>query len=145
LGLKQTRRKGDLEIETSRYASIIGERSQIGGELAFKQKDSSEGVLLHGPYMHLEPGLYELSLTVGFESGERGALSRSALVIDMISDLAARTWFAEGFGSASFTTPRRLIQRVEVTETAENVEIRATVRGPRAWTVSVPELRKIPG
>ena len=143
LGLTETRRKGDLEIETSRYASVVGEKTTILDKPAFTQKDRCDGVLLYGPYVRLEPGAYELSLAIGFKLNEPGLPVGSALVIDMVSDFASRTWFAEGFGSSSFTAPQHLIRRVEITEPAENVEIRATVRGSSAWTVSIPDLRRL--
>jgi 2-polyprenyl-3-methyl-5-hydroxy-6-metoxy-1,4-benzoquinol methylase len=143
LGLKETRRKGEIEIATSRYASVIGDESDVLGEPGYTQKDGSEGILLYGPYVRLDPGIYELSLSIGFENHGSISISGSALLIDIVSDFASRTWFAEGFGSSSFAAPHRVARRIEITEAADNVEIRATVRGSRAWTVSIPHLRKV--
>ncbi len=138
MGLSEIYRVGEISIPDEHFRSSSGQPSTLIGRPAFDQVSARKGALIYGPYVDLEPGLYEISV-VAQRSPHAAPLSRLTLDIrseGAASPLCKRRYFG------TFAAPKIICRQFEVKTLAHRTEVRIFVAGQN-WSATLPVIRKI--
>lgn len=144
LGLEEIDRKSaSISISPERYASLVGVPCRIFDRRGFCQKPGTQGVLLYGPYLDLQPGRYELVLLISCDAATAPTATGSSITIDVVSDLGSKVYLQETVDAVSITGAELIVRTLQLDEPVTGVEIRARIKGQCDWCVSLPSVRRL--
>ncbi|MEG3082691.1 class I SAM-dependent methyltransferase [Sphingomonas sp. PB2P12] len=140
LGLSEIYRVDEFAIPNDLFLTHSGKPTTLIDRPAFTQVPDRKGALIYGPYVDLEPGLYQVTV-IAQRSAPRPGLSLPVLTLDIRSEgVSAPLFKRRHFGS--FSDPTLICHRFEVRTLARRVETRIFVAGEN-WTATLPVIQKI--
>ena len=136
LGLRELDPSRAGWAQETRYVSQCGDRAEVFGRPGFRQHGDERGALLYGPYINLDRGKYELSMTIG-TSGDGGRVA-----IEVVSDLGQNIIFTESV-QATDGKAMLIVREFTAPTDSKNVEVRAVIDRGNGWSVSLPVIRAL--
>lgn len=140
LGLSELNPIGELSIPDGMFLSRSGKPTRLIGRPAFAGVSNGGGALIYGPYVDLEPGVYEVTMIVK-RNAPRHDLRLSKLTIDIRAEGVLLPLFKRRhFGM--FSTPKLIRHRFEIKALAHRMEARIFVAGDE-WIATLPVVEKV--
>lgn len=141
LGLSEIYRVDDLAIPDTLFLSRSGAPTSLIGRPAFVQLPDRKGALIHGPYVDLEPGLYQVSL-IAQRSAVRSGPGIPMVTLDVRAENAPAPLLKRRHLRLFSAEPMLVHHQFEIKTLAPRVEIRVFVIG-KNWTATLPVIKKL--
>ncbi len=131
----------DLNYDARQFLTIVGYRSDLFGCPAMLQKNSREGTLIHGPYVEIGPGTFEIFALLSHEKTSETSVGFAT--IDAIADFGSTVFFSQKIEAEDIGGCYVFRRTLEFTKHFENFEFRVNVCGEGKFAVTMPVIQKV--